>query len=44
MNVCLFVCMGLIQINISEPILTKLCTHLPLDLEETLGYVRSENV
>jgi len=33
-NVCLFVCMELIQIHISEPIWTKLCTNLPLGLEE----------
>jgi len=37
-----FLC--LIQIHISEPIWTKLCTHLPLRLEETVGYVCSENV
>jgi hypothetical protein len=42
--VCLFVCLYLIQIHISEPIWTKLCTHLPLGLEETVGYVWSENV
>jgi hypothetical protein len=40
MFVCLFVCMELIQIHISEPISTKLCTHLPLGLEEVVGYVR----
>jgi len=40
----LFVCLYLIQIHISEPIWTKLCTHLPLRLEETVGYVWSENV
>jgi hypothetical protein len=28
----------LIHIHISEPISTKLCTHLPLGLEETVGY------
>jgi hypothetical protein len=43
MNVCLFVCLHvclyLMQIHISEPIGTKLCTHLPLGLEETVGYV-----
>ena len=39
MNVCLFVCLYLIQIHISEPIGTKLCTRLPLGLEETVGYV-----
>jgi hypothetical protein len=32
-------CLYLIQIHISEPIWTKLCTHLPLSLEETAGYV-----
>ena len=42
--VCLFVCLYLIQIHIFEPIPTKLCTHLPLRLEETVGYVWSENV
>jgi len=41
---CLFVCLYLIQIHISEPICTKFYTHLPLGLEETLGYVWSENV
>jgi hypothetical protein len=30
--------MELLQIYISEPIWTKLCTRLPLGLEETLGY------
>jgi len=40
----LFLCFYLIQVHISEPIWTKLCTHLPLRLEETLGYVWSENV
>jgi hypothetical protein len=44
LNVCLFVCLHIIQIHISEPISTKLCTHLPLGLEETTGYVCSENV
>jgi len=39
MNVCLYVCLYLIQIHISEPIGTKLCTHLPCSLEETVGYV-----
>jgi len=39
MFVCLYVCMELIQIHISEPIWTKLCTRLPLGLEETVGYV-----
>ena len=46
MNFCLFlfVCLYLIQIHISESIWTKLCTHLPLRLEDTVGYVWSENV
>jgi len=35
--VCLYVCLCLIQIHISEPIGTKLCTHLPRGLEETVG-------
>ena len=35
--------MELIQIHISEPIWTKLCTHLPLGLEETVGYVWTRN-
>jgi len=39
MNVCMFVCMYLIHIHISDPIWTKLCTRLPLGLEETVGYV-----
>jgi len=39
LNVCLFVCLYLIQIHISKPIWTKLCTHLPRGLEETVGYV-----
>jgi len=39
MFVCLYVCLHLIQIHISEPIGTKLCTRLPLGLEETTGYV-----
>ena len=43
MFVCLFVCMYLIQINISEPIWTKLCTRLPLGLEETVRYVWTRN-
>jgi hypothetical protein len=41
--VCLFVCMELIQIHISEPIWTKLCTCLPLDLEEIVAYVWTRN-
>ena len=40
---CLFVCMELIQIHISEPISTKLCTRLPLGLEEVVGYVWTRN-
>ena len=39
----LIVCLYLIWIHISEPISTKLCTYLPLGLEETVGYVWSEN-
>ena len=44
MNVCLFVCLYLIQIHISEPIGTKLCTHLPRGLEETVGQVWAQNI
>jgi hypothetical protein len=40
MNVCLY----LIQIHISEPIGTKLFTHLPRGLEETVGYVWAHNI
>jgi hypothetical protein len=40
----LFVCMELIQIHISEPISTILCTHLPLHLEEVVGYVWTHNI
>jgi hypothetical protein len=43
MNVCLYICMELIQIHISEPIWTKLCTRFPLGLEETVGYVWTRN-
>jgi hypothetical protein len=43
MYVCLFVCMYLIQIHISEPIWTKLCTRLPLGMQETVGYVWTRN-
>jgi len=43
MFVCLYVCMKLIQIHISKPNWTKLCTHLPLGLEETVGYVWTRN-
>ena len=32
-------CLYLIQIHISEPISTELCTRLPLCLEEVVGYV-----
>ena len=44
MNVCLYVSLYLIQIHISEPIGTKLCTHLPRGLEETAGYVWAHNI
>ena len=44
MNVCLYVCLYLIQIHISEPIRTKLCTHLPHGLEKTVGYVWAHNI
>jgi len=44
MNVCLYVCFYLIQIHISKPIRTKLCTHLPCGLEETVGYVWAHNI
>ena len=40
----MFVCLYLIQIHTSEPISTKLCTHLPRGLEETVGYVRAHNI
>jgi len=39
----MYVCLYLIQIHISEPIGTKLCTRLPLGLEETAGYVWARN-
>jgi hypothetical protein len=39
-----FVCLCLTQIHISEPVWTRLCTRLSLRLEETVGYVWSENV
>jgi hypothetical protein len=32
------------QIHISEPIGTKLCTYLPLGLEEVVGYVWTHNI
>ena len=40
MNVCLY----LIQIHISEPIGTKLRTHLPRGLEETVGHVWAHDI
>ena len=40
----MFVCLYLIQLHISEPIGTKLCTHLPRGLEETVGYVWAHNI
>jgi hypothetical protein len=43
MNVCLYVSLYLIQIHISEPIGTTLCTRLPIGLEETVGYVWARN-
>jgi len=36
--------MELIQIHIYEPISTKLCTRLPLGLEEVVGYVWTHNI
>jgi len=39
----MYVCMELIQIHISKPMWTKLCTRLPLGLEETVGYVWTPN-
>jgi hypothetical protein len=48
MFVCIYVCMYvslyLIQIHISAPIVTKLCTRLPRGLEETAGYVWAHNI
>jgi len=44
MNVCLYVCLYLIQIHISEPIGTKLRTRLPRGLEETVGYEWAHNI
>jgi hypothetical protein len=41
---CLFVCLYLIQIHISEPIGNKLRTHLPRGLEETAGHVWAHNI
>jgi hypothetical protein len=44
MFVCLFICMcGIYTNSHFEPIWTKLCTRLPLGLEETVGYVRTWN-
>jgi hypothetical protein len=40
----MFVCLYLIQIHISEPIGTKLCTHLPRGLAETIQYVWAHNI
>jgi len=40
----MYVCLYLIQIHISEPIGTKLCTHLPRGLEESVGYVWAHNI
>ena len=40
MNDCLY----LIEIHISEPIGTKLCTHHPRGLEETVGHVWAHNI
>jgi hypothetical protein len=42
--VCLYVCLFLIQIHISAPTGTKLCTRLPRGLEETVGYVWTHNI
>jgi len=39
-----FVCYYLIQIHISEPVGTKLCSHLSRGLEETVGYVWTHNI
>jgi len=43
-NECLYVCLYLIQNHISEPIGSKLCTHLPRGLEETVGYVWAHSI
>jgi len=40
----MFVCLYLIQIHISEPIGTKLRTHLPSGLAETVEYVWAHNI
>jgi hypothetical protein len=39
----MFVCLELIQIHISEPMWTRICTHLPLSLEEVVGYAWTRN-
>jgi hypothetical protein len=39
-----FVRLYLIQIHISEPTSTELCTRLPLRLEEVVGYVWTHNI
>ena len=44
MNVRLFVCVELVQIHISDPIWTKLCTRLILGLQEVVGYVWTHNI
>ena len=45
---CLFVCfypfLYLIQIHISEPISTELCTRLPLRLQKVVWYVWTHNI
>ena len=43
-DVCFYVSLYLIQMHISEPIGTKLCTHLPRGLEESVGYVWAHNI
>ena len=40
----MYVCLYLIRIRISQPIGTKLCTHLPRGLEETVRYVWAHNI
>jgi hypothetical protein len=40
----MYVSLYLIQINISEPIGTKFCTHLLRGLEETVGYVWAPSI
>ena len=40
----MFVSLYLIQMHISEPIRTKLCTRLPRRLEEAVGYVWAHNI